>query len=152
MNITTKTIIALLGIGILTSCGLKDKLDKQAKAKANADYIMNNLGASNILKEFPEKYFPKDQTEPFLKGLTSNCDFENKEGKFVDFFNMSINGNTQMAYIYEYILDCDSLRFIYYYDFQNENPELFKFFIEGIEIENAMIIDPSKTILGGAKK
>jgi hypothetical protein len=117
------------------------------KAKADSEFIMNNLNKADIIDRFPEKYFPRAETEPFIDNLTSNCDFDSKKGKFVDFFTMSINGASKTAYIYEYILNCDSLRFIYIYDFDTNEPELQNFKIEGLEEENKMIIDPSKQLL-----
>ncbi|AYB34056.1 hypothetical protein [Chryseolinea soli] len=140
-------IFLTTALGLLTGCNVKDKLEKMDKAKADSEFIMNNLTKPDITDRFPEKYFPKQQVKPFIDTLTKHCDFGNKRGKFVDFFTMSINGASKTAYIYEYILNCDSLRFIYIYDFDTKEPELQNFKIEGIEIENKMIIDPSKQLL-----
>lgn len=139
-------------IGLLTSCNVKDKLEKMDKAKADSEFIMNNLNKPDIIDRFPEKYFPRPQTMPLIEALTKNCDLDNKRGKFVDFFTMSVNGASKTAYIYEYILKCDSLRFIYIYDFDTKEPELQNFKIEGTEIENKMIIDPGKQLLNSGAK
>jgi hypothetical protein len=141
------TILFATLIGLLTSCNVRDKLEKMDKAKADSEFIMNNLSKPEIIDRFPEKYFPRQQTRPFIDTLTKNCDFDNKRGKFVDFFTMSVNGASKTAYIYEYILNCDSLRFIYIYDFDTKEPELQNFRIEGLEVENKMIIDQSKQLL-----
>lgn len=138
--------------GLLTGCNVKEKLEKMDKAKADSEFIMNNLNKPDIIDRFPEKYFPKQQVRPFIDTLIKHCDFDNKKGKFVDFFTMSINGASKTAYIYEYILNCDSLRFIYVYDFDTKEPELQNFKIEGLEIENKMIIDPSKQLLNSEPK
>lgn len=138
--------------GLLTGCNVKEKLEKMDKAKADSEFIMNNLNKPDIIDRFPEKYFPKQQVRPFIDTLIRHCDFDNKKGKFVDFFTMSINGASKTAYIYEYILNCDSLRFIYVYDFDTKEPELQNFKIEGLEIENKMIIDPSKQLLNSEPK
>lgn len=145
-------LICLLIASLFISCNVKDKLEKMDKAKADSEFIMNNLNASGILDRFPEKYFPRQQTKPFIDTLTKRCDFDTKRGKFVDFFTMSINGANKTAYIYEYILNCDSLRFIYIYDFDTKEPELQNFRIEGLEVENKMIIDPSKQLLNAGVK
>jgi hypothetical protein len=113
---------------------------------------MNNLSKPETIDRFPEKYFPRHQTKPFIDTLTKRCDFNNKRGKFVDFYTMSINGASKTAYIYEYILNCDSLRFIYIYDFDTKEPELQNFKIEGLEVENKMIVDPSKQLLNSDSK
>lgn len=102
------TIFLVTTIALLTSCNVKDKLEKMDKAKADSEFIMNNLNKVEIIDRFPEKYFPKQQTKPFIDTLTKHCDFDNKRGKFVDFFTMSTNGANKTAYIYEYILNCDS--------------------------------------------
>ena len=60
---------------------------------------------------------------------------------------MRIDGKRETAYIFEYILKCDSLRFIYVYDMENKEPELMSFKVEGIEQYNPMIIDPKKQLL-----
>lgn len=134
-------------VALLTSCGIKDRIEKQNKARANADFIMQNLGKGDVISQFPEKYFPRNQFVPFLSGLAKTCDFQNKRGKFVDFFTMVDNGRNKTAFIYEYILKCDSLRFIYMYDLDEPEPELYKLRIEGIEQKNEMIVDPSKQLL-----
>lgn len=122
------------------------------KAKADSNYLMDNLQKADIIDRFPEKYFPRDKFRPFLLQLTDNCDLANKQGKFVDYFSMLNNGKTQYAFIYEYIMDCDSLRFIYTYDLETEKPELFHFKIEGLEVPSNMIIDPSKQLLYKGEK
>jgi hypothetical protein len=133
-------------------CGLKDKIEKQNKAKANADFIMENLNNVDVINQFPEKYFPPNQVKPVLDALNKNCDLDSKRGKFVDFFTMMNDGKSRVAFIYEYFLKCDSLRFIYMYDLESKDPTLYKFNIEPLEQKNTMIIDPSKQLLySGAK-
>lgn len=134
-------------IVLFTSCNLKGKMDKHDKAQKKSDFIMDNLTSSEVSKEFPEKYFPRDQTEKLFGDIKANCDWENRKGKFVDFFTMNNNGKNSTAYIYEYFLKCDSLRFVLIYDMETEEPELFKLNIEPIEQPSQMIIDPSKQLL-----
>jgi hypothetical protein len=148
---TTIFVIAIIGAS-MTRCGIKEKLEKNTKARANADFIMDNLNKQEVVDQFPEKYFPREKFKPFLDTLTKHCDFNSKRGKFVDFFNMLNNGKSQTAYIYEYFLNCDSLRFIYIYDFDSKEPELFNLRIEQLEQENKMIIDPKKQLLNSGLK
>ncbi|HWA32920.1 MAG TPA: hypothetical protein VG737_02265 [Cyclobacteriaceae bacterium] len=141
------TIILFTFIALLAGCGLNERKEKLDKAQADADYIMNNLNNPDILTHFPVKNFPTDEFPPFLETLKSHCDFDTKRGKFVDSFAMVNDGKDQTAYIYEYILNCDSIRFIYTYDLDQKEPELSGFLIEGIEQPNKMIVDPKKQLL-----
>ena len=143
-----KSILAIMGLTFLfISCNLTGKLEKHDKAQQKSDYIMDNLNRSDVSKEFPGKYFPKDQTQKLLSDIKASCDWENRKGKFVDYFTMNINGENSTAYIYEYFLNCDSLRFVLIYDMEKTEPELFKFVIEQIEKPSQMIRDPSKQLL-----
>ena len=143
-----KSILTIIGFTLLfTSCNIKGKMEKHNKAQTESDYIMENLTSSEISNKFPEKYFPKGQTEQLFEDIKTNCDWENREGKFVDFFTMNNNGKNSTAYIYEYFLKCDSLRFVLIYDMDQEEPELFKLNIEPIEQPSEMIIDPSKQLI-----
>jgi hypothetical protein len=135
----------------LQSCGVGERLEKQKKAQADADYIMNNLENPEVKKRFPAKYFPPEQLNPFVDNLVNQCDLDAKQGKFVDYFTMNLSGKHQIAYIYEYILDCDSLRFIYTYDLDTQEPELLRFHIEGLEVPSNMIVDPGKQLLNSRK-
>ena len=51
-----------------------------------------------------------------------------------------VGGINSIAYIYEYYLTCDSLRFVLIYNLEKDKPELFKLNIEPLETENPMII------------
>ena len=143
-----KSFLIIIGLTVLfMSCDIKGKMEKHHKAQEKSDYIMNNLTSSEVSSEFSEKHFPKDQTIKLLNDIKANCDWDNKEGKFVDFFTMNNAGKNSTAYIYEYFLKCDSLRFVLIYDMEQEEPELFKLHIEPIEKPSQMIIDPGKQLM-----
>jgi hypothetical protein len=137
------TVIA----GIFIYNGNK-RFKKSMLAEENANFIMSNLDNETIIKEFPENNFPdREQIKGIIGGLRENCDWKNRDGKFVDFLTMKdVGGINSIAYIYEYYLDCDSLRFILIYNLDKENPELFKINIEPLETENKMIIYPEKQL------
>jgi len=59
----------------------------------------------------------------------------------------NIGGTDQTAFIYEYFLNCDSIRIILTYNMTKNSPELFKIKIEPMEEKNQMIIDPSKQLI-----
>lgn len=138
--------IVVLGLGIAVGFTIWRKLQKQKRAHAIADRVIDNLVSEDVYKEFPEKYFPREQLEAFIGGIRQICDWENRDGKFVDFFSQkNIGGVDQTAFIYEYYLNCDSLRFILSVNMENE-PELMGFNIEPIENQNSMILFPEKQL------
>lgn len=152
MKKTLKIIgIILLGIiliiGLLFYFGIK-KVKRNELAQTNANYIIENLDKDEVLKEFPEANFKdREQLKNLLGGIRQNCEWNKRDGKFVDFFTMKdIGGINSTAFIYEYYLKCDSLRFILIYNVDKDKPELFKINIEPIETENKMIIFPEKQL------
>ena len=137
-------IVVVIG-GLLGYSGWKN-MQKLEKAQALTDNIMENLDQTSVYPKFNEKYFPKDKLEPILGGIRQNCDWKKRDGKFVDFFNQkNIGGIDQTAFIYEYYLQCDSLRFILSVNMEDE-PELMGFTIEPLENENTMILFPEKKL------
>lgn len=137
----------LLVVGLLFYFGNK-KLEKNRLAEQNANYIIENLDKDEVLKEFPETNFKdREQLKNLLGGIKQNCEWNKRDGKFVDFYTMKdIGGINSTAFIYEYYLKCDSLRFILIYNVDKEKPELFKMNIEPLETENRMIIFPEKQL------
>ena len=140
-------LLVIIGLTLLSSCNIKGKLEKHDKALEKANFIMDNLTDQKVISEFPEKYFPKDQTIKLLTDIKENCNWEGRSGKFVDFFTMNNEGKNSTAYIYEYFLQCDSLRFVLIYDMEQKEPELYKINIEPIELPSNMIIDPNKQLM-----
>ncbi len=136
-------------IGSITLCGCKvnDRYEKISKALKKSDYIMNNIDNPEVVQEFPQKYFPPEKINEILSGLTVNCDWKNRKGKFVDYRTMMIHDKFQVAYIYEYILKCDSIRFILLFGFEDKNPELIQLTMEQLRKQNKLITDPSKQLI-----
>jgi len=143
-----KQLLIILITILMTSCGLKSKMETHDKAQKEADFIIKNFTNYDLIKyKLPEKYFQPSQTKEFISNVNQSCDWANRSGKFVDFFSMkNIGGTDQTAFIYEYFLDCDSLRVILIYNMIKNSPELFKINLESIEKKNDMIIDPSKQL------
>ena len=143
VGIILGTIVLI--VGIFGFIGWK-KMQKFNLAQEQANYVIENLDKQNIEEKFPAKYFPKEQLQPILGGIRQNCDWKNKDGKFVDFFTQkNIGGNDQVSFIYEYYMKCDSLRFILSFNIEDE-PELMGFKFEPIETENPMILFPEKQL------
>ena len=138
-----KIVLLIITLYIQLSC---TDNDLKNVARQKSDTLINNIGKTDAIKYFSEKYFSRDELVPILNDLGFNCDFEHRKGKFVDYFYESTPGPDKVNFIYEYYLQCDSLRFILGYKLEND-PELIWFKIEPIEIENKMIIDKSKQLL-----
>lgn len=134
----------------VAGCGMQEKQEKIAKAEKDAAFIMANLDKEAVLSHFPAASFPVSQLGP-LKSLISSvgprCDWPGRQGKFVDFCSISNNGKNSIAYIYEYFLKCDSLRFVMLYDLEPKQPQLINFQVEPLEKPNPMIIYPEKQLL-----
>ena len=144
--------IILIIVGII-AFSVSRKLAKQKIAQENAQYIIDNLDNETVASQFPEKHFPRNQTQNLLGSIRQKCDWKNRDGKFVDFFTTkNIGGIDQTAFIYEYYLKCDSLRFIFIYDMDKPKPELFRLTIEPLEKENPMIIFPEKELKNRRQK
>ena len=142
MRIRTNFLIMLTSA--VLSPGCVDN-DLKEKARLKSDEVMNNLGNSDSYRHFSEKYFPKDKMISLLEDLKTNCDFENRNGRYIDYFYESTPGADKISFIYEYDLKCDSLRFLLGYKLEYE-PELISFKIEPIETENKMLVDKSKQL------
>ena len=150
MNKTLKIIGIVFGvivlIGGLLGYSVYNTIQKANKAQELANSVIENLDSDAVYSKFPEKYFPKEQIQPIIGGIKQNCDWKNRDGKFVDFFSQkNVGGIDQTAYIYEYYLKCDSLRFVLSINMENE-PELMGFHIEPLENENKMILFPEKQL------
>lgn len=141
-------LLALLLIVLLLSYLGNKKLERNRLAEKNANYIIENLDKEEVLKEFPEANFKdREQLKNILGGIRQNCEWKNRDGKFVDFFTMKdVGGINSTGFIYEYYLKCDSLRFILIYNVDKDKPELFKMNIEPLETKNGMIISPEKQL------
>ena len=139
-------IAIIIVIALLLGIYAWYKNQERDKAHKHADHIIQNLNKDEIYQEFPEKYFKKEQLRSTLGELTSNCDWDNRDGKYVDFFSMrNVGANDNLSFIYEYYLDCDSLRFILTYEMAEE-PTLKKINIEPIEVKNPLILYPEKQL------
>jgi|688.fasta_scaffold71024_2 hypothetical protein len=146
LTIIFLTIISIISI-IVYQFYKSNQKTKLAQKQAN--HIIENLDNSKIVSEFPTKNFQdRMQLEDIIRGIQLNCDWQNRDGKYVDFFTeKQIGGKKSIAFIYEYYLKCDSLRFILFYDLDQDKPELFKFYFEPVENENKMIIFPEKQLV-----
>lgn len=95
---------------------------------------MNNLNKEVTWREIDTGIIRQRGLQSYLEKLRG-CNWENKKGKFVDVFWLSDSktGQNRFGYIYEYFLDCDSLRFIYWYPDAGQKGKLVDLIIEPVE-------------------
>jgi len=120
--------------------------DKRQQALGKSRELLDKIAAGTAIQEFPEKYFPRDQTVVLMNQLQNNCDFKDRQGNFInDFYERNSEAPDRVSFIYEYYLKCDSLRFIITYNLGPEI-ELYRFRIESIKKDNNMILKPERRL------
>jgi len=114
------------------------------EARLASDNLLNKIGEGIAFGYFPEKYFPKDQSDKVLTDLKVHCDFANRQGGFVnDFYQKRIGSDDQISFVYEFYLKCDSIRVITTYSIGGRI-EIHGFKLEPIEKENPMVLKRRK--------
>jgi hypothetical protein len=79
-----------------------------------------------------------------MQELRDNCDFKNRHGNYVKHVYHNDNDKIdKVAFVYEYYLKCDSLRFIVTYDLR-DSIDLFSFVIEKMKREGQTEIKKKK--------
>ena len=103
------------------------------------------IGNGNGAQYFPEKYFPKDQMTAVLNGLVTQCDFKNRNGKFInDYYEADNAGGDRISELYEFHMSCGDLRIVFTYRIAGEDIELIKLKLEPTTTENSMILSPRR--------
>jgi hypothetical protein len=144
LKITLSLMVLIIFIG---SCNLKQRMKNSNKAQNDADYIIEHLNKKEVISHLPATYFSRDQSENLIQKISESCDWENRKGNFVDYTTIQNNSEHDIAFIYEYFLKCDSLRFILIYNIDKEEPKLFKINIEPLSKQSPMVIHPEKQLL-----
>lgn len=129
---------------VLHSCGLGSRMERLDSGRQQADAFLQHLGDSVWAASLPT------EAQVFGRNLGnsigSRCDWPRRRGKFVDFY-MHREGNRQaVTYIYEFFLDCDSVRVLLTYNTASDSVRMESAFIEPIETENPWLVDPMKSI------
>ena len=105
-------------------------LEKQARN--SADSIMENYGKKSTIANLPSKSFDTKSKE-ILSYVNEICDWKSAKGGYKrDHRNLTPNG-LELAFVYEYFLDCDSLRFALVYNTKTEPYELIRIRVELVE-------------------
>jgi hypothetical protein len=132
-----KTVLLLFFFAACSSVG-------EERARLMSDELIKNLGQESSENYFEAAYFNKQQMAVILKGVREKCDYENRKGGFVNSFRkegFSTSGprKTNIFFIYEFYLSCDSVRFVLNYE-SSKVTKLVGFKVEPIETKNPMII------------
>jgi len=141
-----RKMVALIVL-LCASCNVRQKLDIQKKARIDADYIIENLDQDLVVAHFPEDNFPRYKSEELINKIKNSCGWNNRRGNFVDYATFEYNGNSNIAFIYEFILQCDSLRFILIYNINGKEPKFLKLNIEPLVRQNPLIVHKEKQLL-----
>jgi len=142
-----KNVYFLFMALIISSCGWNEQMKNLDAAHTKADDIIALWGTDSVLALFPESTFPKSTIIPLNDTFKSHCDWKSKRGKWIDYYTVNDNGDKSIFYIYEYFLNCDSLRFIIGFDTNGSEPTIKSFNIQPLEEECSMLVDPMKSIL-----
>lgn len=76
--------------------------------------------------------------------LLSECDWSKRIGKKIDVFWLRTNQGDFFGHSYEYFMDCDNLRLIYWYPNPSETGRIVDFMIENLEDESIWVISKRK--------
>ena len=123
-----------------TSCVNKsDRVQAQEYMQTVFFCFENNKLDTNV---FSSKYFPPQQIAIYLNDLKNKCAFSKEKGQFINDYVINENGDEKYYFLYDFYLNCDSLRII---TGIRRNPEekleLFTIGFEPMETDNKMIIN-----------
>ncbi len=72
------------------------------------------------------------------------CDWKNRIGKKIDVFWLSTPKGDAFGHSFEYFMDCDNLRLIYWYSDPYGTGEIIDFMIENLEDESIWVVSKRK--------
>ena len=72
--------------------------------------------------------------------LTEDCNWSERVGKKIDVFWIRGEAGSLFGHSYEYFLDCDNLRLIYWYDNPGGTGRPVDFMIENLEDESRWVV------------
>jgi len=82
--------------------------------------------------------------ESKIKMLEDKCEWATRIGKKVDVFWLSRAKGNLWGHVYEYFLDCDNLRLIYWYTDPSGRGEIVDFMIENLEDDSMFVTSKGK--------
>ncbi len=81
-----------------------------------------------------------------IKMLKEDCDWANRKGSKIDVFWLKTEKGNLFGHVYEYIMDCDNLRLIYWFADPNGLGKVVDFMIEDLEDESIFVIAKKKQL------
>ena len=76
--------------------------------------------------------------------LTTECSWASKIGKKIDVFWLRTKNGSFFGHSYEYFMDCDNVRLIYWYTSPSETGKVVDFMIENLEDESQFVVAKKK--------
>ena len=76
--------------------------------------------------------------------LLANCDWKSRQGKFIDTFWLQTQKGNYFGRVYEYFMDCDNVRLIYWYRNPSGKGPIVDFMIEDLEDDSAFVVAKRK--------
>jgi hypothetical protein len=106
-----------------------------------------NYGAfskkSYPVHKIPEIIIEKRGLEEKIKMLAS-CDWPRRKGQYIDSFLLQTENGYLFGEVYEYFMDCDNLRLIYWFNNPSGRGEIVDFMIENLEDESLFVVAKRK--------
>jgi hypothetical protein len=111
-------------------------------------FLIQNVN-SQTTGDFKNEKFPvqlidsliieKRGLQESIKMLSEECNWSKRVGKKIDVFWLQTEQGNFFGHVYEYFLDCDNLRLIYWYEGQNTS-KIVDFMIEDLEDESLFVV------------
>lgn len=128
---TLKSIIILASIVLC----MNEKLFSQNYGPFNS----TKFPIGRIDKAIIEKRSLSDEIE-----MLANCDWKNRIGKKIDVFWLQTENGNFFGHSYEYFMDCDNVRLIYWHQDPEGTGPIVDFMVENLEDESDFVVAKKK--------
>ena len=81
---------------------------------------------------------------PKITMLTDSCNWSERDGKKIDVFWLRLDGVDLFGHVYEYFMDCDNVRLIYWQKDPSGYGKVVDFMIEPLEEESQFVVAKKK--------
>jgi hypothetical protein len=146
-----RTLQILCAALFLVGCNWNENMAKMDAARFQSDSIVDRLNSTELFALLPDSIGQQKGYQTLQQTLSESCNWEKRRGKFIDYYSVNQNGQRSIYFIYEYFLDCDSLRFLLHYDLEPKQPVLRSMNIQPLEQPCDFLVDPMKSILKDPK-
>ena len=124
-------------------------------------FCCSNLLLGQNYGDFKEDSFPLNlidesiienrKLESKIKMLNGECNWTARIGKKIDVIWFSTDEGNLFGHVYEYFMDCDNLRLIYWHTDPNGKGKIVDFMIEDLE-DDSQFVSSKKKYLKNKKK